>query len=164
MPSLTIGPPISLDRIDRYAAGVMLAGAIGTPSPNAPGHYDLPDGSKLDVGGSSPYHRDLFDGLNRDEIAIQIADAFRAKGLNCIVEGFVGHNWIVSFSFDGKRIPGFRESEAKHPKFHVAVFRAALGALDAAIPPRNEAREYALEQDHRRELDRMDADACGAPR
>ena len=158
------GPPINLERIDRYASGVMLAGALGTPRPNTPGHYTLPDGSTLDVGGSSPYHRDLFDGAGPEE-AHDIANAMRAKGLNFFVEGFVGHNWVVSFSPDGgKTLPGFRESESKHPTLHVAIFQAALGALDAAIPPRNEAREYALEQDHRRELDRMDADACGAPR
>ena len=164
MPSVTIGPPISLARIDRYAAGVMLAGAIGIPRPNTPGHYTLPDGSTLDVGGSTLYHRDLFDGAGAEE-AHQIADAFRAKGLGFFVEGYVGENWVVAFVPEsGKTIPGFRWSESKHPSLHVAIFQAALGALDAAIPPRNEAREYALEQDHRRELDRMDAASCGAAR
>lgn len=156
MSTATIGPPVRLERIDRYAAGVMLAEALGAPRPNAPGHYDLPDGSVLDVGGSTLYHRDLFDGAGA-EGAHDIANAMRAKGLNFFVEGFVGADWVVSFAPDGgKAIPGFRESESKHPSLHVAIFQAALGALDAAIPPRNEAREYALEQEHRRQLDRMD--------
>lgn len=155
MPSLPIHQPISLERIDRYAAGVMLASALGNPRPNAPGHYELPDGSTLDTGGASIYHRDLFDGAGPEE-AHQIADAMRARGMSLVIEGYVGHEWIACFSPDGgKRVPGFRESEAKHPSLHVAIFLAALGALDAAIPPRNEAREYQIEQDHRRDLDRV---------